>query len=168
MADDKSNEEEGEEEKAKSKLPLIIGVVVLVAAAAGGGAFFGGAFDEKPVATDEAAEPEPIAKIPAQYIKFKPEFVANYKVNGKTHYLKINISVMVREDDARLAVDQHMPSLRNALVMLFAEADYESLKSSEGKEKLRDDALKSMQEIVLAELGKAGIEQVLFTDFVLQ
>jgi flagellar FliL protein len=68
----------------------------------------------------------------------------------------------------RLAVDQHMPSLRNALVMLFGTADFKALKTVEGKQALQEEALKALQEIMTKELGKPGIEQVLFTEFVLQ
>lgn len=168
MADEQTETPEGEE-KPKSKLPLIIGVVLLVVAAAGGGAYFGGAFDPPPEPGEAAnAEPVPEPKIPAQYVQFKPEFVANYKVNGRTNFLKVSINVLVREDDVRLAVDQHMPSLRNAMVMLFGAADFAALKTLEGKEALREEALKALQEIMLKELGKPGIEQVLFTEFVLQ
>ena len=169
MADTKEAVEGEEEAGKKSKLPLIIGAVVVVLAAAGG-AYFMGLFGGG-AAEDEAAEPtaeEQLGHAPAQYIPFKPEFVANYKIDGRTHYLKILVAVMVREDEARLAVEQHMPFLRNQLVMLFANSDFQTLKTLEGKAALREEALKVTQEVLQKELGSPGIEQVLFTDFVLQ
>lgn len=170
MAKDKKDAAAADQsETKKSKLPLIIGLVVVLLGGGAGGAYFMGAFggaEESAEGVAEAAQ-EPV-KAAALYAPLHPEFVLNFKVNGRAHFLKVAISLLTREKEVVDAVDQHMPLLRNELVMLFSATDFDALKTAEGKESLRDSALAAIQAILEKEIGKAGVEQVLFTDFVLQ
>jgi len=52
--------------------------------------------------------------------------------------------------------------------MLLSSQDFEALKTPVGKEMLRQQATASVQELAQKEIGKLAIEQVLFTNFVLQ
>ena len=61
-----------------------------------------------------------------------------------------------------------MPAIRNALVMLLSGQSFETLQTPEGKEALREQALVKIQEVLQQEIGKPGIEQVLFVNFVMQ
>jgi flagellar protein FliL len=60
------------------------------------------------------------------------------------------------------------PAVRNALIALFSERDYEALLTRAGKEALRQEAL----EVVRAELtmltGQPQAEDIYFTSFVMQ
>lgn len=164
MAD---QEAEGEEEKKKSKLPLIIGLVVVLAGG-GAGAYFSGMLGGGDDSAKDDAQAEDTSTAPAQYIAFKPDFVSNYVIDGRARYMKIVVSAMTRDDEVRVAINNHMPALRNQLVMLFGAADFTALKTAEGKTALRQSALEVCQEVMQKELGKPGIEQIFFTDFVLQ
>ncbi|MGI9293554.1 MAG: flagellar basal body-associated FliL family protein [Pseudomonadales bacterium] len=169
MAKDKKDAATAEEdsENKKSKLPLIIGLVVLLLGGGSAGAYFMGVFDSAEVAEEGTAEAEPVKAV-AMYANLKPDFILNFKVNGRGHFLKVAISLLTREQDVVDAVEQHMPLLRNELVMLFSAEEFDTLKTAEGKESLRGRALTAIQAIMEKEIGKAGVEQVLFTDFVLQ
>ncbi len=158
---------EDDSEKKKSKLPLIIGLVVLLLGGGGAGAYFMGVFDSAEATEEDAADAEPV-KASAMYANLKPDFILNFKVNGRGHFLKVAISLLTREQEVIDAVEQHRPLLRNELVMLFSAEQFETLKTAEGKESLRSRALTAIQAIMEKEIGKPGIEQVLFTDFVLQ
>ena len=61
-----------------------------------------------------------------------------------------------------------MPLIKNRLVMLFGGEVYEELQTDEGRELLRQKALEAVKEITEQELGKSDIEQILFTNFVMQ
>ena len=168
MAKDKQDAAAAEDtETKKSKMPLIIGLVVLLLGGGGAGAWFMGVFDSADAMEEGAEAAEPV-KAAALYAKLHPEFVLNYKVEGRGHFLKVAISLLTREQDVVDAVGQHMPLLRNELVMLFSAADFDSLKTAESKEALRSSALTAIQAIMQQEIGKPGVEQVLFTDFVMQ
>jgi flagellar FliL protein len=61
-----------------------------------------------------------------------------------------------------------MPMIRNALVLQFGGQVYADLQTAEGKELLRQQALENIQNLLQQEIGKPGVEQVLFTNFVMQ
>ncbi|MCY1458553.1 Flagellar basal body-associated protein FliL [compost metagenome] len=61
-----------------------------------------------------------------------------------------------------------MPVLRNKLVMLFSGQNFDTLVTPVGKEMLRQQATATVQELAKQETGELAVEQVLFTNFVLQ
>ena len=75
---------------------------------------------------------------------------------------------MVREEDVVAAIEEHSTMLQHGLLMLFSGQDYGELQTAEGKELLRQMALEEVQRMLEQEIGKPGIEQVLFTNFVMQ
>lgn len=152
------------EEKKKSKLPLIIGLVVVLAGG-GAGAWFSGLLGG---GEEEEVKKVDVSQLPAQYVYLKPEFISNYIIDGRSRYMRIEVVAMTRDDEVVLALDQHMPTVRNQLVMLFGNTDYEALKTHEGKLALQQAALSEVQTVMKKEIGNDGVEQILFMDFVLQ
>ncbi len=175
-AKDKAKEKDAEAEggeaaaKPKSKMLLII-IIALVVVLVGGGAaaFFmlSGGKDKKE-GDAEAEETQEAAHAPAIYFEFKPPFIVNYQVNGRQRYVQVSLSVMSRKQPALDAIQKHMPLIRNNLVMMLSAQDFEVLRTPEGKEALRQAALEDIQKILTEETGEPGIEQVLFTNFVMQ
>ncbi|WP_120995454.1 flagellar basal body-associated protein FliL [Stutzerimonas urumqiensis] len=157
----------------KSKLKLIIlgAVVLLLAIGLSVGATWflmkKDAGSEEDEATPAAAEATP-GKQPAVYEVLMPAFVVNYRHNGRQRYMQTTVALMSRDQAALDALKEHMPVLRNQLVMLFSSQDFASLATPVGKEMLRQQATASVQELAQKETGKVAIEQVLFTNFVLQ
>ncbi len=162
MAD---KEAEDGEEKKKSKLPLIIGLVVVLAGG-GAGAWFSGLLGGG--GGEEEVKEVDVSQLPAQYVYLKPEFISNYIIDGRSRYMKVEVAAMTRDDEVVVAMEQHMPTVRNQLVMLFGSTDYDALKTHEGKLALQQAALSEVQGVMKKELGKEGVEQILFMDFVLQ
>jgi len=153
----------------KGKLKLIIAIVVAMLLAIGlsVGAtwyFMHGAQSE-PVA---AAAEVPAGKQPAVYEPMAPAFVANFNQNGRQRYMQVSITMLGRNPADLEALKAHMPVIRNNLVMLFSGQDFATLASPVGQEMLRQKATASVQEVAQKELGKVVIEQLLFTNFVLQ
>ena len=156
-----------EDEKPKSKLMLfvIIGVVVLL----GGGAAAYFLLMSDSSESESAAEAEQVStKAPAIYLPLKPPFVVTYMAGSRQRFVQITVSLMTRDEEAVGAIEQHMPLIRNNLVTVFGLQEFEELKSQEGKEAMRQAALEEIQMIIEEELGKPGVEQVLFTNFVIQ
>ena len=52
--------------------------------------------------------------------------------------------------------------------MLFSSQKPDDLQTREGKERLREQALKEIQHIVEGYTGKPGVEEVFFTSFLMQ
>jgi flagellar FliL protein len=72
---------------------------------------------------------------------------------------------MAKDQKAIDGVTRNVPLIRNNLLLLMSNRDYQSLMSREGKEKLRQEALAEVKSS-LAKQGAAPIDDLLFTSFV--
>ncbi len=125
--------------------------------------------EEIPVEEGAAVVEEVVpAKKTAIYFPLKPPIIVDFQARGRQRFLQAELTLMVREEDVIQTVELHMPMIRNSLVLLFGGQIYDDLQTAEGKELLRQEALEAVQQLLEAEIGKPGVEQVLFTNFVMQ
>ena len=119
------------------------------------------------VAVAEEAE-EGAAKV--SYITLSPPFVGNYGLDGSSRLkvYKADISLRVSGAEAAKAVKANDPLIRNQLVGLFTQQTSESLGSVEAKEKLRQEALKQIRQVMTDETGKPMIDDLLFYNLIVQ
>lgn len=156
----------------KSKLKLIILIVVGLLLAVGlsiGGTWFILSKNDKAEEPkhEEAADAAPVRQA-AVYQDLLPAFVVNFNVQGRTRYLQVSMALMGRDAAGMEKLKVHIPVLRNRLVMLLSGQDFTALQTTLGKEMLLQQALASVQELAQKETGSTVVEQVLFTNFVLQ
>ncbi len=184
MADDdiENDDENSEEESSGGKKKIIIFVVLgllLVGLSVGGTLFAIKMLSPEPeeeVVLDENGNPiEAVAeeeveppKGPAIYYPLKPPIIVNFQARGRQRFLKADVTLLMRDDDVVDAVEIHMPMIRNALVLKFGDQVYEEMQTEQGKELLRQQALKELQDMMEREIGKPGIERLLFTNLVMQ
>lgn len=160
----------------KSKLKLIIlivvGLLLVMGLSVGGAVFFLHKSEKKDEAkTEEHAVAEGEAKPGKQvavYEVLAPAFVVNFNYKGRQRYMQVSVALMGRDKAELDALHEHMPVLRNNLVMLFSGQDFEALSTPVGKEMLRQQTTASVQALAQKETGKLAVEQVLFTNIVLQ
>jgi len=107
-------------------------------------------------------------RAPLNYIPLDPPFVVNFNADSDVRYLQISVEAGTRDPEAVDQVKEQRPAIRNSLVMLFSSQDPEVLNTREGKEKLRADALAEIRKVMKAEIGKASVDSVFFTGFVMQ
>jgi flagellar FliL protein len=105
---------------------------------------------------------------PALYYAFDPPFVVNFDDAEAVRFLQLQVQVMGRDQPVLDAVKLNDPMIRNALLLLLNGRDYKQLMTREGKEALRLECLKTVQDILEKETGRAGIEDLFFTSFVVQ
>ena len=195
--DDKADQQvdpaAAEAKQKKKKLFMFIGIAVLLVLVSVGATFFivskmmGSKHASEEEASSESSEAAEVLA-PAIYYPLKPTFTVNYDVNGRQRFLQAEITLMYRDAEVLKTLELHMPAVRNGLVMLLSSQVFDELQTLEGKEKLRAAALKTVQDIIskeeVAAAGKskesdekdkakdkklpANIEQVLFTQFVMQ
>lgn len=159
----------------KSKLKLIIlivvGLLLAIGLSVGATLFFlkgdkkEEAKSEEHAKTEDAGKP---VKKQAIYEVLAPAFVVNYNFKGRQRYMQVSVALMGRDKAELDALHEHMPVLRNNLVMLFSGQDFEALSTPVGKEMLRQQTTASVQALAQKETGKMAVEQVLFTNIVLQ
>jgi len=161
------------EAAARKKKRLLLGAVMAaLLIVAGGGSwallhFLGGG--------NAAPKTEPAAKAAdaapgvaqAEYLALEPNFITNFTVNGRQRYLQVGIALMTRDPASLDAMREHMPLIRNRLVMLLSGEVFEQLQTDEGRVQLQQNLLAAIREILQKETGKAAVEQVLFTSFVM-
>jgi len=120
--------------------------------------------EEKHVA--ESAKPDPHK--PAVYFSFEPPLIVNFDDSSAVRFLQLQVDVLARDPKVIDTVRLHQPVIRNNLLMLMNGRDYKSLMTREGKEALRQECLREVQRILTKETGAPGIEDLLFTSFVVQ
>ncbi|KQN50826.1 flagellar basal body protein FliL [Pseudomonas sp. Leaf48] len=153
--------------KGRLKLIILMVVALLLAIGLSVGAtwYFMHSAQSKPASAEAET---PLGKQPAIFEAIAPAFVANFNQNGRQRYLQVSITMLARNPVDLEALKVHMPVIRNNLVMLFSGQDFATLASPVGQEMLRQKATASVQEVAQKEVGKVVIEQLLFTNFVLQ
>ncbi|WP_198673231.1 flagellar basal body-associated FliL family protein [Simplicispira lacusdiani] len=180
---------ESAKKPAKSKKLIIIGaVVVLLLVVVGGGAAW---FLSKRNAVDEDGEAVPAkAAEPAAAPTFLPMdmMVVNLADNGGERFAQIGITLELADTKTADLVKQHMPSIRNGVLMLASQRTSDELLTREGKEKLADDILREVSrplgfDVPAAKSQKAAdgdepqprsrkganpVRRVLFSGFIIQ
>ncbi|MDX1755202.1 MAG: flagellar basal body-associated FliL family protein [Marinobacter sp.] len=116
---------------------------------------------------DSEAASEPAV---TDYIELEPAFVTHVgQPDQKVEYLKAAVTLRATRETTRTAVETHMPRLRHELVLLFGEqTDLDRLTSPEGKQALRDEALRRINAVLEEQQTGEAIADVVFTTFVVQ
>ena len=119
---------------------------------------------------DPAEAPSNITASGEVYVQLGPSFVTNYDGAGRLKYLKADVNVRIHQQ-AEDTLREHMPYLRNQLVVLFSQQLEEDLTSIAGKELLREQALQTVKK-GLAHLDSQEladqVSDLFFTAFVVQ
>jgi flagellar protein FliL len=167
MADDDEEldvTEEGPARHNKKGLLIAIAVVVFLVAAGGGALFF---LLDGEIDTSEQA-PVTRSAGPVQYVDLAPAFIVNFPHQGRQRFLQATLTVMGRDAAAMQAVLQHMPVIRHNLINLLSAQLILVFEDPAGIEQLRVLATEEVKQILVREIGREGIEEVLFTSFVMQ
>lgn len=149
----------------KKKLIIIVLAAVLVLGGAGGAWFFLMGQPAEVEQTEAVATP---TLGPVQYVELAPAFIVNFPHQGRQRFLQASISVMSRDPQAIEAVTQHMPVLRHNLINLLSAQMLLVFEDPTGIEQLRQLATEEVKQVMRREIGRDGIEEVLFTNFVMQ
>ena len=118
---------------------------------------------------EETEVPDAIGGV-VRYVELKPTFVTNYGIsdNGRLRYIKADVTVRVANKEAEYAARYHLPAIRNTLVMLLSRQDESTVSSASGRETIKAQALAEVREVLQTEEGEPFIEDLMFTNFVVQ
>jgi flagellar FliL protein len=101
------------------------------------------------------------------FLAIDPPLVVNFEDGSAVRFLQISMTVMCKDQKALDSVTKDLPLIRNNLLLLMSNRDYQSLMSRDGKEKLRMEALAEIR-AVQKKQGGDDIDDLLFTSFVVQ
>jgi len=104
---------------------------------------------------------------PSVYYAIDPPLVVNFEDGSAVRFLQITMEIMAHDEKAIDSVQRNIPLIRNNLLLLMSNRNYQSMMSREGKEKLRQEALAEVRAVQKKE-GGPDVDDVLFTSFVVQ
>ena len=144
MSSNASADDSAKKPGKSKKLIVIIAVVVVLLAVAGGGAAW---FLSKRHAVDAEGEAAPAkSHEPAVAPTFLPidTLVVNLADNGGERFAQIGITLELADTKTSDLIKQHMPSIRNGIILLASQRTSDELLTREGKEKLAADILREV------------------------
>jgi flagellar FliL protein len=157
---------EGEPAKGGKK-GLIIGVILLLVLGGGGFAAFKMLGHKEDPKKKETAKKEQL--LPARYVTLDPPFVVNFEAESTVRFLQITIGIMTRDLEIEKIIKDNDPRIRNDLLLILGNQNYESVSKLEGKEALRTRCLDAVRAVVKDSGGEsAKVEALYFTSFVMQ
>lgn len=124
------------------------------------------AFPGHLLAADDEAPPE---KNPS-YVSLgeKPMILNLFNDQGRLSFLQLKADVLVADDDAREAVEAHIPAIRHQLILSLSEQDAAAMKSPVQREEIRQKLTDEVSNMIKALADNSNVEEVLFSTFLVQ
>ena len=147
------------------RLALIVLVGLGAAAAAAGGmyVFLG---KQGGHASAAASAPAPLP-VPA-FFALEPLTVNLQSDDGVQHYLRVGLSLKLTDPKAQEHLTQHMPEIRSRILLALSAKHPEELATIDGKQTLAGELKKLIEEPTQPGNQSARVDDVLFTEFVVQ
>ncbi len=169
MAEAESETPEAPAKGGKGKLIIFaVGGIVLL----GAGIFLGPMVSNmiNPPPPPEGEEEEVVVvNAPAFYYPILPPITTNFSDDqGRRRFMQLSLEVRAPNSSAIDAVKEHNAVIRNALLMAYSDVDYDSAITREGKEALRAISLAEVQRVLAEQTGEDGIDDIFFTQFIIQ
>ncbi len=149
----------------KKLIFIILGVLLLVGGSVGGTLMIVGGGDPVEAGVEQPVE---VARGPASYVDLKPPFTVNLAPEDPVAFLQVSLQVLTFDEDVAKEVEKHKPLIRNNLVVLFGKQKSAELRAPEGKERLQQTALETVQSVIDQHGSGGQVDNVFFTSFVMQ
>lgn len=145
--------------KLKRILIIAIGAIVLLGAGAGGAYFLLG----KSGHASKPAPPPPPVFFPLDSL------TVNLQADdGIMHYLRVGLTLKLKEEKAQAALTERMPEIRSRVLLILSGKHPEDLATIDGKRKLAAELRSAVESIASTPDHPAHVDEVLFTEFVVQ
>lgn len=152
-------------EAGGSKMKLIIiavAVVLLIGIGVGVFLFMGG--EEEEISPEqEQKEMEMQANQVGPMVNIDT-FIVNIIDDEESRFLKAAITLELNNPDAAMEVNERMPQVKDAILLLISNKTFGELQDLQGKIQLRAELLNRLNSILV----KGKVKRIYFTDFVVQ
>lgn len=167
MADKETGAEPGPEKKSSKKMLIIIIAAVVVLLGGGGAAFFLLKGENPDSTTTSKPEPAAIATIAkgaiGPMVAIEP-FIINILDEEGTRYLKAAITLETDNEPVVEEINQRMPQIRDAILLLVGNKTFSELADLQGKLQLRSELRERLNKL----LSGGRVQKIYFTEFVVQ
>ena len=102
------------------------------------------------------------------FFAIEPPFVVNLAGKDTLTYLQVNVQFKLKKLEYRAQLQAQMPAIQHTMMMLLSDQTIKSINSVQGKQALRETALKSLQDLCQRLIGDPAIEDIYFTGFIIQ
>ncbi|MFY0664279.1 MAG: flagellar basal body-associated FliL family protein [Natronospirillum sp.] len=104
----------------------------------------------------------------AQYLDLQPEFVLNYGQDGRVRFMRLEVTLVMIDEAGVIQAGYHSAGLRHIVVMNVTKSQHADLHDLTRRDALRERILDDMREYMNRETGMPMIQQVLFSNLILQ
>lgn len=111
--------------------------------------------------------PEPDA-LEIHYIKFEAPFMVQLHTKPRERLAQIHITVTTNNLADKEAADTHVLLIKSIISSTLDNVDPNIFNEQSGREQVKADCLKAVQNALFNETGRPIIDKVLFTGFVMQ
>ena len=149
------------------RIIVILLIALLAAAAAGGATWF-------LMSRREAASAHPAANATAApspvpvFFPIDPMTVNLQSDTGEQHYLRIGLTLKLDDPKTQEHLTEHMPEIRSRVLLALSNKHPEDLAPLEGKRALAKELATLIEQPTDAGAAPVHVEDVLFTEFVVQ
>lgn len=102
------------------------------------------------------------------YYKLEPDIVVNYGEKGRFRFIRTEISLLVSSPEAQKLVDRHKAYIRNNAILFLSAQKVNTIKNPSAREGLRTRLLNNVQALMKRLEGKPCVDQLYFTNFIVQ
>ncbi len=102
------------------------------------------------------------------YFEIQTPFVVNLADKGSLSFLQVNAQLKVKKDEIKDHLYAHLPAIQHTMMLLLSEQTSGDIKTVAGKQKLREKALKEVQDLLTVQIGDPAIDDIYFTAFIVQ
>ncbi len=149
---------------SSKKLIIIIAAVVVLLIGGGVAAFLlMGSEEEKLTPEEEQAALEKQTKQVGPMVSLET-FIVNILDDEESRYLKAAITIEVDSEITSVEINQRLPQIKDAILLLVGNKTYDELRDMQGKIQLRAELINQLNGILVN--GK--VKRIYFTDFVVQ
>lgn len=104
----------------------------------------------------------------SNYVSLHPAFVVNVSDGLTVRHMQVKAQLKLSSPDMAKYIEQHKAAVQHEMVMLLSGRKVAEVKTIQGKEKLRKEALAALQKVMQENTKQKIVEAVYFTEFVIQ
>ena len=151
---------------SKRVLIVIIAVAVLFMGMVGGGFFILWNKISQIPQTPAAAEEVPVAEEENVMgpLYSLDTMIVNLADHGGKRYLRVTMALELSDPEAVTAIENHLPQVRDAILMILPTKTYDDISTTDGKIALRNEIMAKINQM----MTKGKVNNIYFTEFVVQ
>jgi flagellar FliL protein len=148
---------------------VIVLIALIAAALAGGGTWFYMSRHETAPAAQTAQQAQKPAPSPIPvFFALEPMTVNLQSDDGETHYLRIGLTLKLNDQQTQEHLTTHMPEIRSRVLLALSNKHPDELAPLDGKRALAKELAALIEQPTETGGAPVHVDDVLFTEFVVQ